>query len=320
MPKKHISWVDGAKGVAILSVVLGHIATPLTNFIFSWHMPIFFFLSGFFLKKPDNYASVFFKDVKKLMFPYFVFAFIGLVAEIIKRRLFPDYGFITPKINLIEELKGIFIWMDITKMHTYGFVLWFLPALLWSRTLANWLIFKIKRPWLVVVISFIIYALTINKPAVFPLALDNGLLVTIWVVLGYYSNNNLEKVKSHVLNSFALIAFVALLFSPIPMLNIAFKTGSNPAYNLVYSLMVILAVLIGCRAIGNSPSLKWLRYFGIGSLTVFVIHPYTNNLAYIVINNYYPGRWIMEFILSIIVLTVVLFTQNNVINRYEKIK
>lgn len=33
------------RGIAILRVVAGHIASPFTQFIFSFHMPLFFILS-----------------------------------------------------------------------------------------------------------------------------------------------------------------------------------------------------------------------------------------------------------------------------------
>lgn len=46
--KERVQWIDNCKGVAICFVILGH--TLLTNnswlIIYSFHMPLFFFLSG----------------------------------------------------------------------------------------------------------------------------------------------------------------------------------------------------------------------------------------------------------------------------------
>ena len=320
MPQKHINWADSAKGITILAVVLGHIATPLTNFIFSWHMPMFFFLSGFFLKKPDSYKNKFIEDMKKLMIPYLIFGLVGLLAELIKRRLFPNYSFITPNINLADELKGIFIWMDITRMHTYGFVLWFLPTLLWSRTLVRWLLFKVKNFWFVIAISLGFYLLLINqKSFILPLAIDKGLLVTIWVVLGFYSFNYFNKIRFYILYIYTLACLGILLLLPIPIFNLAFKYGPNPIYNLIYSLIIILIILAGCKLVGDQPYLRWLRYFGISSLIIFVLHPYTNNLAYIIISKYYPSHWVIEFILSLMLLFVILKVQEYYQNHVKNI-
>jgi fucose 4-O-acetylase-like acetyltransferase len=48
--KQSIQWVDALKTLGILAVILGHIASPMGQFIFSWHMPLFFVISGFFIK------------------------------------------------------------------------------------------------------------------------------------------------------------------------------------------------------------------------------------------------------------------------------
>lgn len=43
--------INIAKGIAIFSMVIGHVInheSPLSIFIYKWHMPLFFFFSGFF--------------------------------------------------------------------------------------------------------------------------------------------------------------------------------------------------------------------------------------------------------------------------------
>ena len=66
-------WVDIAKGIAILAVVMGHIDYnwPNTEFmplsdmlIWLWHVPVFFIIGGFFLKDdhlstPSSLESIF---------------------------------------------------------------------------------------------------------------------------------------------------------------------------------------------------------------------------------------------------------------------
>jgi fucose 4-O-acetylase-like acetyltransferase len=49
---KRIEWVDTAKGIGILLVILGHtILLPFISVpIYAFHMPLFFLLSGLFIK------------------------------------------------------------------------------------------------------------------------------------------------------------------------------------------------------------------------------------------------------------------------------
>lgn len=46
------NWVDIAKGIGIILVVMGHANCPEIphGIIYSFHMPLFFFLSGLFIQ------------------------------------------------------------------------------------------------------------------------------------------------------------------------------------------------------------------------------------------------------------------------------
>ncbi len=49
MIKEKLNWVDNLKAIGIFAVILGHISSPFSAFIYSWHMPLFFILAGFFI-------------------------------------------------------------------------------------------------------------------------------------------------------------------------------------------------------------------------------------------------------------------------------
>ena len=50
--KERVEYIDVARGIAMLLVILGHchqtVDCTLNRFILSFHMPLFFFLSGIF--------------------------------------------------------------------------------------------------------------------------------------------------------------------------------------------------------------------------------------------------------------------------------
>ena len=77
IPKKRIAYLDVAKGIGILLVVLGHnyirISVPdLGKFIFSFHMPFFFMLSGMFFNPSYPLWVLFKRRFATLIRPYFV--------------------------------------------------------------------------------------------------------------------------------------------------------------------------------------------------------------------------------------------------------
>ncbi|MDQ0446858.1 acyltransferase family protein [Methylobacterium aerolatum] len=90
-----VGWVDFAKGVGIVLVVFGHVWRGLANggvaiaptlfegvdrFVYLFHMPLFFFLSGLFLAKAlgnrslGAYAGL---RAEQLIYPFFVWSYLS---------------------------------------------------------------------------------------------------------------------------------------------------------------------------------------------------------------------------------------------------
>lgn len=84
-------YIDYAKGFAILLVVAGHLsqyclngtsAKNVFNFIYSFHMPLFFFLSGYVASlsrnriEKGNILPLFIKKIKSLLLPFLVWGVI----------------------------------------------------------------------------------------------------------------------------------------------------------------------------------------------------------------------------------------------------
>lgn len=71
---KRIQFVDMAKGLTILLVIVGHIDTVsvLKVSIYSFHMPLFFILSGYFIKTSESISESFRKMFRALIVPYLI--------------------------------------------------------------------------------------------------------------------------------------------------------------------------------------------------------------------------------------------------------
>jgi hypothetical protein len=79
---ERLPWVDAAKVVGIWLVVLGHswhLSREIGCFIFTFHMPLFFFLAGY-LEKKRGVISTFHDSAKKLLVPYFLLNLICYVV------------------------------------------------------------------------------------------------------------------------------------------------------------------------------------------------------------------------------------------------
>lgn len=60
---------DIMKFFGIMMVIVGHMTTHLSAFIFSFHMPLFFILAGYFYRERDLKDELL-SDAKRLVLPY----------------------------------------------------------------------------------------------------------------------------------------------------------------------------------------------------------------------------------------------------------
>lgn len=83
--------IDIAKGIGIILVVIGHVAVPYAEelyiFIYMFHMPLFFFLSGLFFQR-NNFETDIYRKIRSLIVPYFVFAVLGNSSYLLRNLLF----------------------------------------------------------------------------------------------------------------------------------------------------------------------------------------------------------------------------------------
>lgn len=83
MQTKRLSWIDICRGIGILLVVYGHAldGNGLRYLIYAFHMPLFFFLSGivFHHKKYESFWIYLKKDIRRILIPYLIFAFLSLL-------------------------------------------------------------------------------------------------------------------------------------------------------------------------------------------------------------------------------------------------
>lgn len=126
---KRNRYIDTIKAVGIFLVILGHHQTIFTQYIFSFHMPLFFFLSGIFHKNYGSYKIFFEKKVKSLIIPYFFFAITLFLFWLIIGRHFGESKI--KNISVLDSLKGIFLGMDMLGVSSmdWGIILWFLLTL-----------------------------------------------------------------------------------------------------------------------------------------------------------------------------------------------
>ena len=292
-----VNWVDSLKGFAIILVVLGHISSPLSRLIYSFHMPLFFIVSGFFLNPTNELKREIIKSFKRLFKPFFIYLLLGFIVEFLK-RYFLDRGQLK-----LEDFTGALIYMDYDRLlGTYAFVLWFLPALFIGKTIV-YLILKYSR-FLILEILLIVIAFLIGYTFNFPFAIDDGLLSSPYIFIGYfYKNKDVLTNKTTAIVLLIPLILISLIYG-VPELNISTKYFESILINLIWTcaLSFLLFILFSSLKF----NLKALEYLGINSLLIFLIHPYTNNIAYHTASNY-----LLQLFISLSMLVLITYFLNN---------
>jgi fucose 4-O-acetylase-like acetyltransferase len=150
-PSKRIAYLDVAKGIGILLVILGHnyvkASVPgMEKFIFSFHMPFFFLLSGM-LFNPDYPLLLLFKRrFKTLILPY-------LVSIIL---LYSVYFFYTD-IKIMTLLRRVGRSFYASGNYIEWAQLWFLPHLFLLNVFVGtlFLLFYGRIKWLWLRLAFL---------------------------------------------------------------------------------------------------------------------------------------------------------------------
>lgn len=296
-----IEWIDALKTIGILAVILGHIASPLSGFIFSWHMPLFFMVAGFFIKTDVAFKEFIVKDFRRLMIPYFIFAFIGLGADFVKRIALHREG-----LNYLDEIKGILVGMDMNALiHHYGFVLWFLPALFFARGIVAFFQNVSTNLFYNFVIILIFFGISFYVEL--PFALDNAFNALFWVFIGFVFYRFYQESK--ILYLLPLIGIAILILFGMPTLDMATKNYSHIFVNILWAISIVYTLIIVLKKIEYSKNIsRVITLWGGNTMLLFIAHPYTNNIASIV-GDKINGDWYVKLLLSLLLLQMILFAK-----------
>lgn len=188
--------IDIMKAITIILVIIGHCKIPsyMRDFIFSFHMPLFFIIGGYFYKA-SQFGQIVRKSAKRLLVPYLI---TGVITSILLFIGGNPPSAIVSAIGILFGNNGSPEAMY--KMPMTG-PIWFLLALFWCRIIFNYLYSKTKY-WLTccIVLSPVssLFGYYIINP---PLGILIGMSALVFYALG-------KKIQEYGLNRRMVILLV----------------------------------------------------------------------------------------------------------------
>lgn len=285
-----VNYIDYAKALGMLTVMWGHIALGVSaTFVYTFHMPLFFFLSGMVYQK-EKYPQfrIFVKRrIETLLIPYVIYSFATWIV-------WASYSFLLhqPVDSYWMPLVQTFIAQGSGGFLVHNVPLWFVTCLFVIEMVYFFL--SRRKDSVNVIICVLLAALgwfLINKVSFFDFTLLPWSLEVVMLALIFYSLGNLfvkhignETFKNVVLkNRFVSWLVVIILF--VIVYKIGVKNGrlsmghsniGNPIIFYPIALVGTMAMLITSMLLSdllkNFKVNNAITWFGRNSFVAMAIH------------------------------------------------
>ena len=185
--KKRIKYIDIAKGIGILFVILSHskfdqflFLRILSNIGWMFHMPLFFILSGLCFRKKGK--EIYYALFKRLVIPFYFTILLFVIFYLVSGH--------------IDESKD-WIWGGIygsglnyyTPFYIKGVgLIWFLWALFWAKIYLNYIVHLPEYLVFVIVVLLAYWGVFSYSRFVLPLEIQTGCIGLLYLFMGFLAH------------------------------------------------------------------------------------------------------------------------------------
>ncbi|MFD0710417.1 acyltransferase family protein [Paenibacillus sp. GCM10027626] len=267
-------WIDVARGLSIILVVMGHSGNEVIDYYLGWfRMPLFFLVSGLLFKEVprERYTQWALARIRYFMVPYFAYGIC--IALLVAVRLRDPMSVPNDMLLLIYGGTVLGGW--------YG-VFWFITCLLLVHLLMGFLTrFSFSVQWKAVFVCYVLAHLVSMSPLAkwdIPWNADVALMAIVYFFIGY----SCKALLSRWLQSgraFAPALLIAALAAGLYesgvwkfQLDMKMKVYTQPLIDLLVPLACVLAVLQICYWISRWKATDVLAFLGTVTITIMYLH------------------------------------------------
>ena len=192
-------WIDNAKGIAMLLIIIGHVSGDLTGllsfqFVYGIHLTMFFLLSGYTLKKKPFTMDYVNLKFSRLMTPYF-YTCVAILVMDIWNSFFINHDCTIATVTYIigkDILRSFFASGAITTFGTIDIgtrigAIWFLPALFFAILIFQGLLQMTQDSRKLGIVTFFLAVMGyISARFIWlPFSIQSGMLASFFLWIGY---------------------------------------------------------------------------------------------------------------------------------------
>ena len=298
----------------VIFIVWGHhMGHTLSHYIFSFHVPLLFFLFGIKYHPESNSKSFIKEQTRLLLIPYFLYSIILYAIWFIVSILTNEPNFLPH--TILTNLGGIFYSQGMNETMAWGLHMWFFPCLFITSLISQIIIKTEKNPiifWLLTSISLVI-GIFLSRILSFnlPWSLDIAFTSTAFFITGYKINKldiNLKLYRKITLSLLFLTGGYYLQSQNMTFIDLKQHTYGNPILFVSSSFLSIFAYFLIAESINNS---KVTGFIGSYLIPVFVFHlaiwPFINSIIGHITKIYYYTGIVETLLLSIIQIFIIIY-------------
>jgi fucose 4-O-acetylase-like acetyltransferase len=294
---------DIAKAIAIILVVVGHYFpdnaphwyAQLRSWIYTFHMPLFMFLSGYIylaFKKQEPYGLFIQKKVHRLLVPYFAASAIIISIKLISQQ----YLFVENPVSYSSFLKIFF-------KPEAGYFLWFIWSLFTFFLIIPF--FRTIKARNVLFIFAIILHYTNPTTHISLFAINETSKNMIWFMLGIFSCDyksivHAQTWEKHKSLFKVLILTVFSLASTLFYLNNTCATYILP-WTGIFSTIIVATWITRCQG----KLTTFLIAIGSSSYVIYLFHTTFEGFAKALIYKTSLSSTNLGFIASVLICTAI---------------
>jgi Fucose 4-O-acetylase and related acetyltransferases len=306
---KRIEWIDAAKAIGILLVIMGHTSGNALACLAvdSFHIPLFFFLSGYtYNRYSGTFGEKARKSIKSYLFPYFVASAMTILLVGVFGSWYYDIRSKLPYDNILPKVKEMLY--DTVMGHGIG-MLWFLSSMFCTKLAMNFLAIIDEKGSVAVLLILAVLAPLVKKVGILPWNLDVLPVTLFFCYLGFYVRK--KKIVYNLKIAAGCVMVWGIALCQGISLDINGRWFSSIA--LANACLAIYALLTFVRLMEKQMVYLKLDFWGKNSLYLFIIHHLERmEISYIweavagVLDNYIGGFtfWIIWGMRSCMVITV----------------
>lgn len=289
------TWVNILKGIGIITVVAGHTFNGLTkDFIFLFHMPLFFFIGGYLFNKKTNLSNYLKSKIQHLIVPYF--SYIILIY-------FP-FQYFENNFNNYTDLLIYLIRPLIGGQALYGAssVFWFVTCYFFTQQFFNLLVNKFSFSTTTIISILLLFFGYVNS-IIFPKFWLPGNLNVVFVALpflyvGYLFKKYSLSYKLIILLPLVILTIIGFYYLENNTIDLKYSKYGIPFLSFLSGIIIILFLKECSVLLSKYKMFTFIMvYIGKASMTIMYLHIPVK----ILIINFLNLSQVIVFLISLII-------------------